>query len=544
MCSKNLIIFLIILSIINVSSAYHNITAICEFYNGPEDFPACLLTNAFVTISEQNLEIRSSRFLRWDDEKITYLSAIDSVLNFIPPIIFTKYCNIEKLILENVYVRNIQRFKNCGKIVYLSLGRNFLSTLPDGVFEECPEIKEINLSNNGINLIASDTFRGLEKLEKLNLENNKLDANTPKLSSITSLKTLNLASNFFITLSIDLIENLNISKLDLPDNDLIKIPSNFFKNSQFLRELYLNENKLSNTENSAFAHLQNLHILHLQNNEISTIRKQFFANLTNLEELRLDNNKLKFIDNNAFDDLIILKALNLSWNRFASVNTSPRMHLAKLENLETLDLSHNSIHFIDKGFELTPTLKTLLLDYNKIYFLHSSVFKPLINLEMLKIDHNDLPYLANDIFLYNENLKFLDLSNNKLKIIEHQLIANLISLGKLNLSNNLIDKISSEFDNYFNEKIIIDLRGNECIDAFIQIDDEHSVEDDDKEENIFTFCYENFLNLESEPENEVLPTTLASRNETLDESGCDSLYNFDFIVKLFLSAAVIRSLIK
>lgn len=537
--------FLVIFCSLNFSEAYHNISASCEFYVGPNDKPACVLSSAFVIKNDQNVDIKKSRFLRWTDAKIVYLNAFDSVLHYIPSIIFTRFPNLEHLILEEVYVTTIEHgsFVNCSKLKYLSLARNNLSSIPDGAFEICSEIMEINLRSNDLKFIASDAFRGLSNLQTLNIEDNKLESNQPQFAEIPGLNFLNLASNYFLILPEDLIENLDLDELNLNDNDLIRIPRSFFKNSINLTKLKLNSNKLDIIHGSPFSTLENLLILHLHNNTLPIVSNSLFINLTSLEELRLDNNKINFIETNAFDDLHGLKRLNLSHNNFASTTSNPRMNLKELGFLEELDLSHNSIHFIKEDFEMSAYMKKLFLNNNKIYGIHPSTFEMMEILEILMLNNNQLQFLPNEIFSNNFNLKELNLSHNQLTRIEYQLFENLLSLKKLNLSSNQINQISPDFKDIVLLNITsIDLEGNLCVDdhfneSIFLIIKEEKEEEEEIGVNIFDECIENFHG-QIELSTVLHFSTIASLNEDASDKGNNFAKEFEikfFFITFFVN---------
>uniref|UniRef100_A0A182Y0Q5 LRRCT domain-containing protein n=1 Tax=Anopheles stephensi TaxID=30069 RepID=A0A182Y0Q5_ANOST len=158
-------------------------------------------------------------------------------------------------------------------------------------------------------------------------------------------------------------------------------------------------------------------ILNLDDNQITTVEPEAFMNFKNLVTLSLQlvyqPNSLQHLDlsNNWITDIKGLKTfalsrlthLNLSYNRLESVRTE----LSKLEALETLDLSHNSIRKGDRPIILPQALRRLLLHHN----------------ELTEWPFESLPYTLTDLSLSFNRLELtkdapdirkLDLSSNRL----------------------------------------------------------------------------------------------------------------------------------
>lgn len=143
------------------------------------------------------------------------------------------------------------------------------------------------------------------------------------------------------------------------------------------------------------------------------------------------------------DSMPSLRHVYLSYNRMQKINNSPFRNLIELE---TIDLSHNSIVKIDElfQFEIRPSkMRKLSLAFNFIINLPGDTFEQLTSLQELDLSHNYIEELSEEPFLNLTNLVTLRLNHNKIFDLNGA-INNLINLHHLYLSHNQIDNIDME----------------------------------------------------------------------------------------------------
>uniref|UniRef100_A0A182SA49 LRRCT domain-containing protein n=1 Tax=Anopheles maculatus TaxID=74869 RepID=A0A182SA49_9DIPT len=166
--------------------------------------------------------------------------------------------------------------------------------------------------------------------------------------------------------------------------------------------LNLEYNQITTVEQEAFANFQNLLSLSLRGNMITAVR-DFVYYPNKLQHLDLSNNLVKDIKGLKTFTLSQLTHLNLSYNHIDSVRTE----LSKLEALDTLDLSYNSIKKGDKPIILPKSLRRLLLHHNK---LTTWPFESLPDtLTDLSLSFNQI-----DVTKDAPSVRILDLSSNRL----------------------------------------------------------------------------------------------------------------------------------
>lgn len=133
----------------------------------------------------------------------------------------------------------------------------------------------LNFSSNGLEVLQSERFNsmGLINLQKIYLSNNEL---------------IRIHDRAFRGLS-------NLVELDLSDNRLTTIPTETFQDYSSLMRLSLNGNPIRELKTSAFKYLSYLTTLELSNCQIASIEDEAFIGMDNLEWLRLDGNRIRAI---------------------------------------------------------------------------------------------------------------------------------------------------------------------------------------------------------------------------------------------------------
>ena len=138
-----------------------------------------------------------------------------------------------------------------------------------------PGTQVLNFSHNSLTVLQSERFQKMEliNLQKIFLANNEL---------------IRINDRAFRGLS-------NLVELDLSDNRLTSIPTETFQDYSSLMRLSLSGNPIRDLKTSAFKYLSYLTTLELSNCQINVIEDEAFIGMDNLEWLKLDGNRITTI---------------------------------------------------------------------------------------------------------------------------------------------------------------------------------------------------------------------------------------------------------
>ncbi|XP_058744998.1 receptor-like protein 7 [Vicia villosa] len=350
---------------------------------------------------------------------------------------------------------------NLQHLISLDLSANsFKGQIPD-VFGGMTKLQQLDLSLNNLEGRIPSSLFNLNQLLTLDCSRNKLVGPlTDKISGFQKLTDLNLHNNL-------LNETIPSSMLSLPCLKSLSLTNNRFTghisaiSSYSLEELNLCDNKLQgNIPNSIF-NLSNLTILCLSSNNLSgVVDFQKLSKLQNLQSLSLSHNtqlSLK-IESNVNYNFFQLQILELSSFSF---NELPKF-IGKLVSLYHLDMSNN---------KLTGRVPNWLLETmndNGVLNLSQNLFTSIdhISTSNYRFSSLDLSYnlLQGELSMSICNmtsLTFLNLAHNKLTGIIPKWLVNLPSLGVLDIQMN---KLHGTLPNNFskeNELLTLNLFGNQ-----------------------------------------------------------------------------------
>ena len=167
-----------------------------------------------------------------------------------------------------------------------------------------------------------------------------------------------------------------------------------------------------------------------------------------IQSVTLDNNDLtRFLPKYVVDRVKLCK------NMSQLVNVSIRRN--RLENLDglcwsikRLQLSHNFIgrgwYSNSKALRDLHKLEYLDLSHNTIWWLNVGLLSKMSNLVEFRFAGNNMTSIPENLFSKNPKLKLVDLSSNQLANIEHPLISGLPSLNYFYLRSNAITFFNKE----------------------------------------------------------------------------------------------------
>ncbi|GAA53284.1 leucine-rich repeat and death domain-containing protein LOC401387 [Clonorchis sinensis] len=264
-------------------------------------------------------------------------------------------------------------------LLVLRLMNNKLCYLPRA-FSNLKSLLILQLDSNDFDHIPSQLFNCVSLVE-LSMQDNKIMGVLPKeLAQLVNLKALNIAYNYFTSLTDALSKLEKLEYLNLNGNSMRTFDISL-KALQQLQEISFAGCGISSVPDDIGC-LKNLMILNLSGNRI----KGFPTDNTNLSKL---------------------SAVSLSKNALSVV---PKW-ICDLRNLVVLELPYNRLRDLPVEFEgVLPTLRQLDLSFNLFYTLPSCILRQNNRLSYLCLDSNPLIYLPDEISTLHD-LTHLSISN-------------------------------------------------------------------------------------------------------------------------------------
>ncbi|CAG9810927.1 unnamed protein product [Chironomus riparius] len=484
----------------------------CDFHiDGYKNY-ICELSNA--TPNEQSF---THTIDGYDDANVTIVSSIideNSTLAVLDDFLMRKFENLRKIEISFFHVKEVAAgaFEVCDNIEEISLNRNDLEELPAGVFKSCKNLKILKLASNKFTRIPVDSFEGLDSLEVLKIDNNPLiEVMSDDFRYLTGLKQIFISGSGIKKFNDSNLGNLEV--MDLRSNDLMSFE---VRNALNLCSLNLSRNSLTSLR---FSSGSNLTELDISMNSLFNLPSSIFKELNNLKILKLSWNPqiFKNTSHSIFEGLANLEVLEFKSCGITEISGSS---FYSLDNLQELDLSHNSIQELPYIFSYRnlENLKVLKIASNSLKGIKSTTFMKLTSLTILDLSHNSIKKIGKNSFKFLENLEKLNLGSNRIEVLEINMFPGEGSkLVELDVSYNLIKAIEPGF---LTRNLKILGADNPCV--------------DESAGNSLDICFGNYEELKIEP---TTTTTEATTDEKLDFSLQDLLITL--ICILFIAIVLI-----
>ncbi|CAG2204155.1 unnamed protein product [Mytilus edulis] len=206
-----------------------------------------------------------------------------------------------ELLVANCDGRNLFRVPRMPNVVQdLSLQKNYISIIEDGIFEENNLLKFLDLSFNRIKQIRNQSFKGLHNLVHLDLSNNNLNYENISFDSasfyfLENLKSLNLKNNSNTPFVPDLskLKSLETLSMDFISDKTAILDEKFVycKNLSIIDLSGFTGNcKLNILTSETFLFLPQITHLNISKCQIQYIYIGTFANMKNIYELDVSLN--------------------------------------------------------------------------------------------------------------------------------------------------------------------------------------------------------------------------------------------------------------
>ncbi len=321
------------------------------------------------------------------------------------------------------YFKLVKKDGHVIRMVYRNCG---IPRMPESI-KNLTRLKILELDSNWFNKLPIEIFT-IPNLKKLISHGNRYYQF--EFGKSSSLQKLQISDN--IPSLPESIERLpNLINLDLSSNRLRNLPESIGRLSN-LKTLELTYNNLTELP-SSIKNLKKLKTLDLRNNDFTTLPESI-GQLTSLLKLIISDNELTSLPEN-ISDCNLLKIITARRNKLSTVPAS----LGNLENLRDLDLSINPIKTFPEELAQLKNLKIINLSNCKLKELPPFITK-LRSLQKLTLNMNYLTTLPNSIKNLT-SLEILRVNNNKLTKLPSEALILLPSLEYLELEYNPLPRM-------------------------------------------------------------------------------------------------------
>ncbi|XP_047202335.1 leucine-rich repeat neuronal protein 1-like [Girardinichthys multiradiatus] len=302
------------------------------------------------------------------------------------------------------------------------------STYKEATTVDCNDLKLTHIPTN----LSADT-------QVLLLQSNAISCTSGELQVLLNLTELDLSQNNFTNVEAVGLRNMNhLTTLHLEENQIKELPDHCLGNLTSLQELYINHNQISSISPHAFSGLSSLLRLHLNSNRLQVIDSRWFEETPNLEILMIGENPVIGLLDMNFTPLGRLRSLVLAGMDLTDV---PPNAFVGLDNLESISFYDNKLVRIPQlALQKVPNLKFLDLNKNPVKKIQEGDFRNMLSLKELGIN-NMMELVSIDRYALDNlpELTKLEATNNpKLSYIHRLAFRDMSSLESLMLNNNAL----------------------------------------------------------------------------------------------------------
>ncbi|UYV67502.1 hypothetical protein LAZ67_5000948 [Cordylochernes scorpioides] len=324
-------------------------------------------------------------------------------------------------------------------------------------------VRTLIFSSKTATIINPDIFQNLPYLTFLDLSNNLLTTLTSNFfDSLTNVSSVSLGFNSLTFLPEDVFFKLNLFHIDLGDNKLESLPEKIFKGQFGIKNMLIPRNKLTVLPEHIFDDQKAVRYLDLTQNNLLSLSPGAFYGLLDVYKIIVRGNRLSEISGEWFKNTSKLYIFDMSDNPI--VNNIPEHLFKGLGYLSDLGLSKCKFTEIpDNLFAPVHNVSYLDLSSNNIFKLTVNTFKFNQRITTLKLKNNNIQIIPDGAFSNQTYLEYLDLNDNKISKITKGMFKSLSRLLSLSISDNDIDSIE---EHSFDELVSInriDLSNNRLL---------------------------------------------------------------------------------
>uniref|UniRef100_A0A671Y0W2 protein-serine/threonine phosphatase n=1 Tax=Sparus aurata TaxID=8175 RepID=A0A671Y0W2_SPAAU len=325
------------------------------------------------------LDVRDNRLTDLDASVFPRLEVLHCERNRIASL-RTKGCLLKGIYASNNELRQLDVSPVPSNLSYMDISRNHMESLPDWLCE-AKKLEVLDVSHNLITELPARLFCS-NSLRKLSAGHNQLQK-LPERVERPLLEVLDVQHNQLVELPCNLfLKSDSIRCVNASANKLEHLPPSSLseESHSILQELYLTNNRLTDKCVPMLTGHTHLRILHMAYNHLQTFPASKMAKLEELEEVDLSGNMLKTVPTTIMN----CRRMHTLIAHSNSIEVFPEV--MQLMEMKCVDLSCNELTEITLPENLPPKLQELDLTGNPRLNLDHKTLEQLNNIRCFRID--------------------------------------------------------------------------------------------------------------------------------------------------------------
>ncbi|KAM9349208.1 PH domain leucine-rich repeat-containing protein phosphatase 1 [Symphorus nematophorus] len=325
------------------------------------------------------LDVRDNRLMELDASVFPRLEVLHCERNRIT-CLKTKGCLLKGIYASNNELQQLDVTPVPSNLSYMDISRNHMESLPDWLCE-AKKLEVLDVSHNLITELPARLFCS-NSLRKLSAGHNQLQR-LPDRVERPLLEVLDIQHNQLVELPCNLfLKSDSLRCVNASANKLEHLPPSSLseESHSILQELYLTNNRLTDKCVPMLTGHTHLRVLHMAYNHLQTFPASKMAKLEELEEVDLSGNMLKTVPTTIMN----CRRMHTLIAHSNSIEVFPEV--MQLMEMKCVDLSCNELSEITLPENLPPKLQELDLTGNPRLNLDHKTLEQLNNIRCFRID--------------------------------------------------------------------------------------------------------------------------------------------------------------
>uniref|UniRef100_A0A3Q3FRQ4 protein-serine/threonine phosphatase n=1 Tax=Labrus bergylta TaxID=56723 RepID=A0A3Q3FRQ4_9LABR len=325
------------------------------------------------------LDVRDNRLTELDASVFPRLEVLHCERNHISSL-KAKGCLLKGIYASNNEIQQLDVTPVPSNLSYMDISRNHMESIPDWLCE-AKKLEVLDMSHNLITELPARLLCS-NSLRKLSAGHNQLQK-LPERVERPLLEVLDIQHNQLVELPCNLfLKSDSLRCVNASANKLEHLPPSSLseESHSILQELYLTNNRLTDKCVPMLTGHTHLRVLHMAYNHLQTFPASKMAKLEELEEVDLSGNMLKTVPTTIMN----CRRMHTLIAHSNSIEVFPEV--MQLMEMKCVDLSCNELSEITLPENLPPKLQELDLTGNPRLNLDHKTLEQLNNIRCFRID--------------------------------------------------------------------------------------------------------------------------------------------------------------